>query len=90
MKQQPPRRNPVLAFAHTATDSDAGSNLSLPDPMSLSRAITMLHTVALPFAFHFKPVVVFIAMSWYVTPSPRPLLCAHTHTPTHKNTHCSC
>lgn len=60
MKQQ--RRNPILAFAQTATGSD--SRLSLPDPIWLSRAATMLHTVALPFAFYFKPVVVFVALSW--------------------------
>ncbi|EME46016.1 hypothetical protein DOTSEDRAFT_86681 [Dothistroma septosporum NZE10] len=61
-QQQQQRRNPILAFAQSATGSD--SKLALPDAVWLSRAANMLQTVALPFAFYFKPVVVFIAMSW--------------------------
>ncbi|KAF2163773.1 hypothetical protein M409DRAFT_68341 [Zasmidium cellare ATCC 36951] len=38
--------------------------LSLLDPVWLSRCATMLQTLAVPFAFYFKPVIVFVAMSW--------------------------
>lgn len=31
-----------------------------------SSVLPMLQTMAIPFAFYFKPVIVFLAMSWYV------------------------
>ena len=65
-----PRRPALFANAQS-TESSANAfdaaRLSLLDPVWLSQCATMLQTLAVPFAFYFKPVIVFIAMSWYAS-----------------------
>lgn len=51
----------LFAFAESLSHD---GRLPLPDSVWLSRALTMAQTFAIPFAFYFKPVIVFIAMSW--------------------------
>lgn len=59
-----PRRNPFLALVDPA-GGDGSIKLPFPDPVWLSRVLTMFQTVMLPFAFYFKPVVVLVAVTWY-------------------------
>lgn len=63
------RQQPMRAMAHMFAfaeplSQDGRLPLSLPGSVWLSRAATMAETFAIPFAFYFKPVVVFIAMFW--------------------------
>ncbi|KAF7188599.1 hypothetical protein HII31_10261 [Pseudocercospora fuligena] len=61
MARQQPSKAHLFAFAESLSHD---GRLPLPDSVWLSRAVTMAQTFAIPFAFYFKPVIVFIAMSW--------------------------
>ncbi|EME83545.1 uncharacterized protein MYCFIDRAFT_215349 [Pseudocercospora fijiensis CIRAD86] len=62
MARQQPSKAHLFAVAESL--SHDGRRLPLPDSIWLSRAVAMAQTFAIPFAFYFKSVVVFIAMSW--------------------------